>query len=128
MFLYALKLHRWLIVGQQLLTCRCIGPCLTGLAGVPAEQQGVQLSEGAIWYGLHMLERAGGTMRQHIATENMYEQRLLPEVVSEMSPVRMYEQRLVPQVVREMSPLTIYEQRPMPIAVNFTCHKTAAIQ
>ena len=46
-----------------------------------AEKQGLQLSEGAIWYGLHMLERSGGPMRQHIMTENVYEQRLLPEVV-----------------------------------------------
>ncbi|KAL3152348.1 hypothetical protein ABBQ32_001411 [Trebouxia sp. C0010 RCD-2024] len=56
-------------------------PYADGVTGDTSEQQGVQLSEGAIWYGLHMLERAGGTMRQHIATENMYEQRLLPEVV-----------------------------------------------
>lgn len=35
-----------------------------------------------MWYGMHMLERAGGSMRQHIMTENMYEQRLLPEVVN----------------------------------------------
>lgn len=35
-----------------------------------------------MWYGMHMLERAGGSMRQHITTENMYEQRLLPEVVN----------------------------------------------
>lgn len=47
-----------------------------------SEKQGLQLSEGAIWYGLHMLERSGGPMRQHIMTENVYEQRLLPEVVS----------------------------------------------
>ncbi|KAA6427022.1 MAG: AAA-type ATPase family expressed [Trebouxia sp. A1-2] len=47
-----------------------------------AEKQGLQLSEGAIWYGLHMLERSGGPMRQHIMTENVYEQRLLPEVVN----------------------------------------------
>lgn len=86
---YALTCVDGLLVGSSFFTCQCIGPCLTGLAGVPAEQQGVQLSEGAIWYGLHMLERAGGTMRQHIATENMYEQRLLPEVVSEMSPLTM---------------------------------------
>ncbi|DBA81560.1 TPA: hypothetical protein ACH3X1_007333 [Trebouxia sp. C0004] len=46
------------------------------------EKQGLQLSEGAIWYGLHMLERSGGPMRQHIMTENVYEQRLLPEVVN----------------------------------------------
>ena len=32
-----------------------------------------------------MLERAGGAMRQHITTENMYEQRLLPEVVSDVT-------------------------------------------
>lgn len=32
-----------------------------------------------------MLERSGGAMRQHITTENMYEQRLLPEVVSGMT-------------------------------------------
>ena len=51
-----------------------------------AEPQGLQLSEGAIWYGLHMLERSGGSMRQHITTENMYEQRLLPEVVSMQQP------------------------------------------
>lgn len=50
-----------------------------------AEQQGLQLSEGAIYYGLRMLERSGGAMRQHITTENMYEQRLLPEVVSDMT-------------------------------------------
>ena len=31
-----------------------------------------------------MLERSGGAMRQHITTENMYEQRLLPEVVSDL--------------------------------------------
>lgn len=42
----------------------------------------MQLSEGSLWYGMHMLERSGGSMRQHITTENMYEQRLLPEVVN----------------------------------------------
>jgi len=49
-----------------------------------AEKQGLHLSEGAIWYGLHMLERSGGPMRQHIMTENVYEQRLLPEVVRDL--------------------------------------------
>lgn len=65
-------------------------PCLPCSAldksfGCHAEQQGLQLSEGAIYYGLRMLERSGGAMRQHITTENMYEQRLLPEVVSDMA-------------------------------------------
>ena len=50
-----------------------------------AGQQGLQLSEGAISYGLLMLDRSGGAMRQHITTENMYEQRLLPEVVRDVT-------------------------------------------
>ena len=53
---------------------------------IDAGTRGLQLSEGAIWYGLHMLERSGASMRQHITTENVYEQRLLPEVVSIQQP------------------------------------------
>ena len=88
-----------------------LGPCLTDVTALLAEQKSMQLSEGAIWYGLHMLERAGGTMRQHIATENMYEQRLLPEVVSEVSPVTMHEQQLLQEVVNDVF-----------------CHETAAVK
>lgn len=70
---------------HQLNKCRvALNECMLVL-GDPcvhaAETQGLQLSEGSIWYGLHMLERSGGPMRQHIMTENVYEQRLLPEVV-----------------------------------------------
>lgn len=39
------------------------------------------ISEAAIWYGIRMLERAGGGVRQSIKADNAYERRLLPEVM-----------------------------------------------
>ena len=41
----------------------------------------VLISEAAIWYGLRMLERAGGGVRQTIKADNAYERRLLSEVL-----------------------------------------------
>ena len=40
------------------------------------------ISEAALWYGLRMLERAGGGVRQTIKAENAYERRLLSEVLT----------------------------------------------
>ena len=41
----------------------------------------MKISEAAIWYGLRMLERAGGGVRQTIKPDNAYERRLLSEVI-----------------------------------------------
>ena len=45
-----------------------------------------KVSEAAIWYGLRMLERAGGGIRQTIKAENAYERRLLSEARQLFAP------------------------------------------
>lgn len=41
----------------------------------------VQLSEEAVWYGLHMLKSSGQGLRGQVKCSNVYERRLLKDVV-----------------------------------------------
>jgi len=43
------------------------------------------VSEKALWYGIKMLERSGGGLKDAIKTDNQFERRLLAEVSGSIS-------------------------------------------
>ena len=42
---------------------------------------GLALSEEAVWYGLRMTDKTGGSLRSQVKPENKYERKLLAEVL-----------------------------------------------
>lgn len=61
------------------------------------------LSERALWYGLHMLQKAGGMLRPAVETSNAYERRLLVEVVPPETSGRGFSEVGPPELVEPLS-------------------------
>ena len=84
------------------------------------------VSEAAIWYGLRMLERVGGGVRQAIRAENAYERRLLSEVLKPPSPFATSWRRQCAKPIRLCSK---WSSQPMHqhgcLLANFTCDAVA---